>query len=147
MATTALIALHKGDGKSLRRAFQQIIGYVKNPNKTENGKFVSGYACDPMMADAQFVSAKAEYIQRTGRIRGKDDVIAYHMRQAFAPGEITPEEANRLGRELAMRLTHGNNAFVVATHTDKHASYSQPYYLQCGESGVRSEVQRLQKIC
>ena len=78
------------------------------------------YACDPMMADAQFVSAKAEYIQRTGRIRGKDDVIAYHMRQAFAPGEITPEEANRLGRELAMRLTHGNNAFVVATHTDKH---------------------------
>ena len=120
MATTALIALHKGDGKSLRRAFQQIIGYVKNPNKTENGKYVSGYACDPMMADAQFVSAKAEYIQRTGRIRGKDDVIAYHMRQAFAPGEITPEEANRLGRELAMRLTHGNNAFVVATHTDKH---------------------------
>ena len=70
--------------RSLRRAFQQIIGYVKNPNKTENGKYVSGYACDPIMADAQFVSAKAEYIQRTGRIRGKDDVIAYHMRQAFA---------------------------------------------------------------
>ena len=120
MATTALIALHKGDGKSLRRAFQQIIGYVKNPNKTENGRYVTGYACNPLMAESEFVSAKAEYIQRTGRIRGKDDVIAYHMRQAFAPGEITPEEANRLGRELAMKLTHGNNAFIVATHTDKH---------------------------
>lgn len=109
MATTALMPLHKGEGKSLQRAFQQIIGYVKNPNKTENGKFVSGYACNPLMADSEFVASKAEYIYNTGRIRGKDDVIAYHLRQSFAPGEITPEEANRLGRELTMRLTHGNN--------------------------------------
>ena len=28
---------------------------------------------------------------------GKDDVIAYHLRQSFVSGEITPEEANRLG--------------------------------------------------
>lgn len=47
-------------------------------------------------------------------------MIAYHLRQAFVPGEITPEEANRLGRELAMRFTKGRNAFIVCTHTDKH---------------------------
>ncbi len=63
--------------------------------------------------------SKREYIAKTGRIRGKDDVIAYHLRQSFVPGEITPQEANRLGQELAKRFTHGDHAFIVATHTDK----------------------------
>lgn len=46
-------------------------------------------------------------------------MIAYHLRQSFVPGEITPEEANRLGQELARRFTKGNNAFIVCTHIDK----------------------------
>ena len=50
---------------------------------------------------------------------GTDDVIAYHVRQSFRPGEITPEEANRLGVEFAKRFTKGNHAFVVCTHIDK----------------------------
>ena len=41
------------------------------------------------------------------------------MRQSFLPGEITPEEANRLGVEFAKRFTKGNHAFVVCTHIDK----------------------------
>ena len=52
-------------------------------------------------------------------MRGADDVIAYHVRQSFHPGEITPEEANRLGVEFAKRFTKGNHAFVVCTHIDK----------------------------
>ena len=52
-------------------------------------------------------------------MRGADDVIAYHVRQSFRPGEITPEEANRLGVEFAKRFTKGNHAFVVCTHIDK----------------------------
>jgi len=47
-------------------------------------------------------------------------VIAYHLRQAFKPGEVTPEEANQIGRELALKLTKENHAFVVCTHVDKH---------------------------
>ena len=120
MATTNLIPVHKGKDGLMSKAIRRIIGYVENPGKTENGSLVTAYACDPQTADAEFMMAKREYIQRTGRIRGKDDVIAYHLRQAFAPGEITPEEANRLGYELAKRFTHGENAFIVATHTDKH---------------------------
>ena len=50
---------------------------------------------------------------------GTDDVIAYHVRQSFRPGEITPEEANRLGVEFAKRFIKGNHAFVVCTHIDK----------------------------
>ena len=45
--------------------------------------------------------------------------IGYHVRQSFRPGEITQEEANRLGVEFAKRFTKGNHAFVVCTHIDK----------------------------
>ena len=47
------------------------------------------------------------------------DVIAYQIRQAFKPGEVTPEEANKIGYELAMRFTKGKHAFTVSTHTDR----------------------------
>ena len=46
-------------------------------------------------------------------------MIAYHLRQSFVPGEITPEDANRLGCELAKRFTKGNHAYIVCTHIDK----------------------------
>ena len=46
-------------------------------------------------------------------------MIAYTIRQSFVPGEITPEEANRLGYALAMRFTKGSHAFIVCTHVDK----------------------------
>ena len=35
------------------------------------------------------------------------------------PGEVTPEEANRVGRELAERFLKGRHAYIVCTHTDK----------------------------
>lgn len=119
MATTRIMPLHTGKGRSIGQAVSDIIGYVENPEKTEHGKLITGYQCDSRTADAEFLLAKKQYIQRTGRVRGADDVIAYHLRQSFVPGEITPEEANRLGVELARRFTKGDHAFVVCTHTDK----------------------------
>ena len=119
MATTRLIPLHSGKGRSEGTAIRDILDYSKNPEKTERGELITSYACDHRTADAEFLLAKREYLERTGRYRGKDDVIAYHMRQSFVPGEITPEEANRMGQELARRFTHGNHAYIVATHTDK----------------------------
>jgi len=47
------------------------------------------------------------------------DVLAYMIRQSFKPGEITPEDANQIGYDLAMEFTKGNHQFIVATHTDK----------------------------
>lgn len=62
--------------------------------------------------------SKREYERLTGR-HPKGNIIAYQIRQSFKPGEITPEEANQVGYETAMRFTKGNHAFIVATHTDK----------------------------
>ena len=119
MSTTRLMALHTGKGRSVGTAIRDIIDYVENPEKTNQGQLVSSYQCSARIADKEFLLAKKLYIQKTGRVRGADDVIAYQLRQSFAPGEITPEEANRLGRELAMRFTKGRNAFIVCTHIDK----------------------------
>lgn len=120
MATTRLMPLHIGKGRTVSTAIADIIDYTENPQKTDCGKFIYGYECDTRTADAEFVLSKQQYSRLTGRSRGSDDVIAYHVRQAFKPGEVTPEEANQIGRELAMKLTKGNNSFLVCTHIDKH---------------------------
>ncbi len=112
--------LHIGKGRDASTAIAGIIDYVKNPQKTDCGKLIYGYECDTRTADAEFMLSKRQYANLTGRNQGKDDVIAYHLRQAFKPGEVTPEDANQIGQELAMKLTKGNHAFIVCTHIDKH---------------------------
>lgn len=119
MATTRIMPLHAGKGRTVGKAISTIIGYVSNPEKTDSGKLITGYQCNAGIADAEFLFSMQEYVRITGRNRGKDNVIAYHLRQAFVPGEITPEEANRLGQELARRFTKGQHAFIVCTHIDK----------------------------
>lgn len=83
---------------------------------------IYGYTAQQTLDYVQSLYEKklATYANLTGRNQGADDVIAYHLRQAFKPGEVTPEEANQIGRELALKLTKGNHAFVVCTHVDKH---------------------------
>ena len=119
MATTRIMPLHVRKGRTVGRAISAIIDYVENPAKTDGGQLITSFACNSRLADAEFLYAKQRYIRNTGRVRGKDDVIAYHLRQAFVPGEITPEEANRLGQELARRFTKENHAYIVCTHVDR----------------------------
>lgn len=92
---------------------------MRNENKTEGERLISTYECETMMADAEFWFSKQKYQQLTGKSNDKRDVLAYHLRQSFLPGEITPEEALRLGNELAKRFTKGEHAFIVCTHIDK----------------------------
>lgn len=89
--------LHVGKGRNISTAISDIIDYVENPQKTDFGKFIYGYECDTRLADAEFLLSKRQYANLTGRNQGADDVIAYHLRQAFKPGEVTPEEANQIG--------------------------------------------------
>ena len=78
----------------------------------------SSYECDPKTADEEFLLSKRQYQHTTGR-QQKNNIIAYQIRQSFKPGEVTPEEANQVGYETAMRWTKGKHAFIVATHIDK----------------------------
>lgn len=118
MAATKLIALHINKGKTLAKTLEDRIDYAHNPEKTENGHYISSFECDANTVLEEFLLTKRAYLQSTGR-QQKNDVIAYMIRQSFKPGEVTPEEANRLGYELGMRFTKGKHAFIVDTHTDK----------------------------
>ena len=118
MAATRLIALHINKGKTIAQSLKDRTDYAQNPEKTEKGELVTGYQCDPMTADEEFLLSKRQYQHITGK-HPKNDVIAYQIRQSFKPGEITAEEANKVGMELAERFTKGKHAFLVATHTDR----------------------------
>lgn len=119
MAATRIVPLHTGKGRGVGTAISDILDYIENPDKTDGGKLITGYQCDSRIADAKFLFSKRRYQAITGR-RQDSDVIAYHVWQSFKPGEVTPEEANRIGYEFAMRFLKGNNAFIVCTHIDQH---------------------------
>ena len=117
MATTRIMSIHISKGKTAAQSLKERIAYILNPKKTE-GVYITSYECDHRTAAQEFLLTKKEYRSITGRTQ-QNDVLAYHLRQAFVPGEITPEEANRLGYEMARRFLKGDHAFIVATHTDK----------------------------
>ena len=127
LAATRLIALHKNKGKSVAACLKSRTDYVQNPDKTEHGELISSYECNPLTVDEEFMLSKRQYELVTGR-RQKSDVIAYQIRQSFKPGEITAEEANKGGYELAMRFTKGKYAFIVATHTDREHIHNHIIY-------------------
>lgn len=119
MAATRLIPLHIQKGRTMHQCIKDRTDYAENNEKTDCGKYVSSYECSPEIVDLEFAATKTEYEINTGREPKQGDVIAYMIRQSFKPGEITPEEANVVGYETAMRWTKGKHAFIVATHTDK----------------------------
>lgn len=118
MAATRLIALHVNKGKTVAQCLADRTDYSENAAKTNNGEFISSYECDAKTADEEFLLSKRQYQHITGR-QQKNNIIAYQIRQSFKPGEVTPEEANQVGYETAMRFTKGKHAFIVATHIDK----------------------------
>ena len=94
--------------------------YDQKAEKTNDGELVSSYMCSPETAAEEFEISKKLYHQITGRTQSPDhDVIMYRVIQSFKPGEVSPEEANRIGYELAMKFTGGQHQFVVSTHVDK----------------------------
>jgi len=119
MAATWFKSLHINKRKTIAQTLADRTDYAENPEKTNKGKLVIGYACDPRCADEQFLLSKSEYLKNTGLDQGKRNVLAYHIRQSFKPGEITPEEAQKIGYDLAMRWTKGKHAFIVAVHNDR----------------------------
>jgi len=70
-----------------------------------------GVDCPPQYAKSQF--------KATRELWGKSkSVQAHHVIQSFKPGEVNPEQANEIGKQLAKELANGYEA-VIYTHTDK----------------------------
>lgn len=109
--------MHQNKGQSLPRSLKARISYVTNPAKTKGGTLASTFQCAAETADAEWALAHRQYRDRTHR-KSDQGVIAYQVRQSFAPGEVTPEEANQIGVEFAHRFLKDKYSFIVATHID-----------------------------
>ena len=93
-----------------QRSMADRLEYDQQPVKTNDGELVSSYMCSPETAAEEFEISKKIYTQLTGRKQSPEhDNIMYLIIQSFKPGEISPEDANRLGYELAMKFTKGQH--------------------------------------
>ena len=98
--------------------------YGLNPEKLGA---LSSYLCDPATAPAEFLLTKSQYQAETGRAVERG-ALFFQIRQAFPHGEVTPDEANKIGYETAMRWTKGKYQFFVCTHIDKGHIHNHIYY-------------------
>lgn len=119
MATTRLIPMHVIKGQTVIHTVNERLAYAIDPSKTQNKALVSSYGCDPATAAAEMLLCKREYETVVGRGEEKrSDILLYQIRQSFKPGEVTPEQAQKIGYDLALSFTKGKYQFVVSTHVD-----------------------------
>lgn len=138
MAATRFISMHTGKDKTPAASLSERIEYILNPAKTDGGKWVSCHGCDPATAAAEMLLARHMFLNNGGHQPPREkEVLAYHIRQAFKPGEISPEDANRIGCELAQRMTKGRYQFVVATHVDKGHIHNHIIFAAISENSAR----------
>ena len=111
--------MHQNKGKTILKCLAERTDYAMNGEKTANGELITSFECAPKTAASEFAFSKRIYFQKTGR-ESEHDIIAYQFRQSFKPGEVTAEEANRIGYEFAERFLKGRHAFIVCTHINRH---------------------------
>jgi len=99
---------------TIRATVSAAIAYITRDDKTVNGVYVNSYAC---RADSAGASEDFRAVRATGT--GRTQILAYHMIQSFAPGEVTPEQAMQIGEELCDRYLKGDYQYVIAVHHDK----------------------------
>mgnify|MGYP002623192231 FL=1 len=91
------------------------ISYITAAHKTEELLYVDSFDCGIETAAFDF-ECTLKMTTRAGSDKGH---LAYHLIQSFAPGEVTPEQAHQIGKELADKVLEGRYSYVIATHLDK----------------------------
>ena len=97
----------------IKSTLKAAIDYICNPDKTDGKLLVSSFGCTVETADIEFAWTRRHAID-------KGTNLGRHLIQAFEPGEVTPEEAHRIGMELAREVLGGKYEFVLTTHIDRN---------------------------
>ena len=95
--------------KTTAVSLQDALDYAANRDKTEQSCFESSYACT-------LETAFADMRQTKGRWHKLGGVQGYHLVQSFAAGEVSPELAHQIAKELADRVLGGRYEYVIGTH-------------------------------
>lgn len=118
MAYTSIIPVHRLDRavdyvmdheKTTAVSLQDAIDYAANRDKTEKSCFESSFACTLETAFDDMRQTKERW-HKLGGVQG------YHLVQSFAAGEVTPELAHQIAKELADRMLGGRYEYVIGTH-------------------------------
>ena len=97
---------------AIKATVDKAIDYICNLDKTDEQIYVSSYVCSPE-------TAAIDFKYTLDHCRENSPNKAYHLIQAFAPGEVSYEEAHRIGKELADKVLEGKYSYVLTTHIDK----------------------------
>ena len=95
--------------KTTAVSLQDALDYAANRDKTEQSCFESSYTCTLENAFADMRQTKERW-HKSGGVQG------YHLVQSFAAGEVTPELAHQIAKELADRMLGGRYEYVIGTH-------------------------------
>ena len=99
------------------RGLVNVLEYAAADIKTEQRHFVSGINCNVEIARQQMILTKKQWDKEGG-------IVAYHGYQSFASGEVTPEEAHRIGVALAEKLWGDRFEVIVATHLNTNCVHN-----------------------
>ena len=95
--------------KTTAVSLQDALDYAANRDKTEQSCFESSYACTLETAFADMRQTKERW-HKSGGVQG------YHLVQSFAAGEVSPELAHQIAKELADRVLGGQYEYIIGTH-------------------------------
>ena len=104
-----------------RDTLEDVIAYAGREEATNQRQLVTGINCNAGTARSEMMAVKK-------RFRKEDGIIAYHGYQSFREGEVTPEQAHRIGIRLAEELWGSRYQVLVATHLDK-ASHIHSHFV------------------
>lgn len=104
----------KNYSESWYRDLHNTVEYIKADFKTEKQFYVTGINCSEDNALEEMKATKKKF----GKERG---ILAYHAFQSFVEGEVTPEQAHKIGIQLAEELWGDRFEVIVSTHLNtKH---------------------------
>ena len=103
--------------KPIRGTVNKALAYILDPQKTDDAFYVSSYGCAASDAAAKEFEWTRNLAVQQGMQMPK--VLARHLIQSFDIGEVTPEEAHAVGKQLADEWLKGKYEYVIATHIDK----------------------------
>ena len=115
---------------AIQATVNKAVDYICNPAKTDESILISSFGCSPKTAAFDFKFSLSKTSQA-------DPNKAFHLIQAFMPGEVSYKEAHQIGIELADKLLEGKYSYIVATHINK--GHVHNHIIFCAADNINHE--------
>ena len=97
----------------IKTNLKKSIDYICNGEKTLEEIYVKTNLCSRENAHKEFEITKKQFHSKT-------KTLAHHLIQSFLPGEVSYEEAHKVGKELCESIFGQDYEYILATHVDKN---------------------------